>query len=183
MLLARGALFGAGMRGGGAGAEPAYSMIGDLFPPQRRTTALAIFTAGGPVGVLVSLMLAGWLGEFVGWRATFVVIGLPGLLLALIFWITVREPARPVASEGGQGDSATWGVVAALCRTPAFIHYTLGYSVAVLLLHGHLQWLPAAFFHPQFRCRWRKPRFLDRNDTGPGYHSGAGCRRSAWRTG
>jgi MFS transporter, Spinster family, sphingosine-1-phosphate transporter len=145
MLLARCAV-GAGE---GGAVPSAYSMIGDLFPPQRRTTALAIFTAGGPVGVLVSLMLAGWLGELVGWRATFVVIGLPGLLLALIFWITVREPARPVASEGGQGDSATWGVVAALCRNPAFIHYTLGYSVAVLLLHGHLQWLPA-FFHRSF---------------------------------
>jgi predicted MFS family arabinose efflux permease len=98
--------------------------------------------------VLVSLVLAGWLGELVGWRATFVVIGLPGLLLALIFWITVREPARPVANEGSRGDP-TWHVIAELCRNPAFVHYTLGYSVAVLLLHGHLQWLPA-FFHRSF---------------------------------
>jgi MFS family permease len=144
MLLARCAV-GAGE---GGAVPSAYSMIGDLFPPQRRTTALAIFTAGGPVGVLVSLVLAGWLGELVGWRATFVLIGLPGLLLALIFWITVREPARPVANEGRRGDS-TWRVVAELCRNPAFVHYTLGYSVAVLLLHGHLQWLPA-FFHRSF---------------------------------
>jgi MFS family permease len=77
------------------------------------------------------------------------VIGLPGLLLALIFWITVREPARPSVNEAGSGDPSTWCVVAALCRNPAFVHYTLGYSVAVLLLHGHLQWLPA-FFHRSF---------------------------------
>ena len=144
MLLARCAV-GAGE---GGAVPSAYSMIGDLFPPQRRTTALAIFTAGGPVGVLVSLALAGWLGEMVGWRTTFIVIGLPGLLLALIFWITVREPARP-ANEGLRGDGPTWLVVVALCRNPAFVHYTLGYSVAVLLLHGHLQWLPA-FFHRSF---------------------------------
>jgi predicted MFS family arabinose efflux permease len=94
-------------------------------------------------------MLAGWLGELVGWRATFVVIGLPGLLIALIFWITVREPARPSVNEGSCGDPSTWRVVAALCRNPAFVHYTFGYSVAVLLLHGHLQWLPA-FVHRSF---------------------------------
>lgn len=145
MLLARCAV-GAGE---GGAVPSAYSMIGDLFPPERRTTALAIFTAGGPVGVLVSLALAGWLGELVGWRATFVVIGLPGLLLALIFWITVREPARPRADEGSRGVAPTWRVVAALCRNRAFFHYTLGYSVAVMLLHGHLQWLPA-FFHRSF---------------------------------
>jgi MFS family permease len=136
---------------GEGGAVPsAYSMIGDLFPPHRRTTALAIFTAGGPVGVLVSLALAGWLGELLGWRATFVVIGLPGLLLALIVWITVREPQRPRADDGSvREDLPTWRVVAALFRNRAFVHYTLGYSVAVLLLHGHLQWLPA-FFHRSF---------------------------------
>jgi predicted MFS family arabinose efflux permease len=93
------------------------------------STALAIFTAGGPIGVLVSLMLAGWLGELVGWRATFVVIGLPGLLFALIFWITVREPARPIANEGSWADPSTWHAVAALCRNPAFVHYTLGIAL------------------------------------------------------
>jgi MFS family permease len=61
----------------------------------------------------------------------------------------VREPARAVANESSWGDPSTWHVVAALCRNPAFVHYTLGYSVAVLLLHGHLQWLPA-FFHRSF---------------------------------
>jgi MFS transporter, Spinster family, sphingosine-1-phosphate transporter len=145
MLLARCAV-GAGE----AGVVPtAYSMIGDLFPPERRTTALAIFTAGGPMGVLVSLMLAGWLGELMGWRATFVVIGLPGLLMALIFWVSVHEPARPIVHESNHGDPSMWRSVAALCRNRAFVHYTLGYSVSVLLLHGHLQWLPA-FFHRSF---------------------------------
>lgn len=145
MLLARCA---AGAGEGGA-VPIAYSMIGDLFPPERRTTALAVFTAGGPIGVLVSLVLAGWLGELVGWRATFVLIGSPGLLIALIFWLSVREPARAAASHHDRGDTSTWGVIGALCRNRAFMHYTLGYSVAVMLLHGHLQWLPA-FFHRSF---------------------------------
>jgi predicted MFS family arabinose efflux permease len=77
----------------------AHSLISDYFRPERRATAIAVYTMGGHFGVLVGLALGGWLNDQFGWRLTLVALGVPGLLVALIVYLTVREPARG-QSEG-----------------------------------------------------------------------------------
>ena len=77
----------------------AHSLISDYFRPERRATAIAVYTMGGHFGVLVGLVLGGWLNDQYGWRLTLVALGVPGLLVALIVYLTVREPARG-QSEG-----------------------------------------------------------------------------------
>ena len=85
---------------GEATASPAsISMIADLYPPERRSTALSIYTFGSGVGVMIALPLGGWLNELYGWRVAFFAVGLPGLLMALVVRLTVREPTRG-ASDG-----------------------------------------------------------------------------------
>ncbi|MDB5367570.1 MAG: major facilitator superfamily 1 [Rhodospirillales bacterium] len=137
-----------GVGAGEAGSVPAsYSIIGDLFPPDRRTTALAIFTAGGPLGMLIAFAVGGWLGQVVGWRMAFFVLAVPGIVVAILIATTIKEPARAVAA-----DRSVEPVSLVLRRTIAnrrLFHYLLGYSVSVLLLYGQLQWLPA-FFHRSF---------------------------------
>ncbi len=85
--------------GEAAGTPTAHSMISDYFPLERRATALAVYAMGVYVGIMFGYIAAGWLGEQLGWRLTFIVVGLPGLLIALLLYFTVDEPARTTSVE------------------------------------------------------------------------------------
>jgi len=80
--------------GEAGGTPPSHALLSDYFPPDRRATALGIFSLGVPIGTLVGYSLGGWIGEHFGWRAAFLWIGLPGVALALLVRLTVREPRR-----------------------------------------------------------------------------------------
>lgn len=80
---------------GEAGATPpAHSLIADYFPPEKRATAFAIYASGIYVGVGIGFLVGGWINDHYGWRTAFFVVGLPGILMALIVRFTVREPPR-----------------------------------------------------------------------------------------
>jgi len=90
LLLAR---FGTGI--GEAGTGPSInSIIADLYPPQQRATALAVYSAGLNIGLLLAFFGGGWIAQHYGWRAAFLVSGLPGLALVILFLLTVEEPRR-----------------------------------------------------------------------------------------
>ena len=80
--------------GEAAGTPTAHSMISDYFPPERRATALSVYAMGVYVGIMFGYIAAGWLGENLGWRMTFLVVGAPGLAIALLLYLTVDEPPR-----------------------------------------------------------------------------------------
>lgn len=90
LLLAR---IGVGV-GEAGGSPPSHSMISDLFPEKKRATALGLYSTGVNIGILFGFLLGGWLNEFFGWRVAFVVVGLPGVLLAILVAVTVKEPPR-----------------------------------------------------------------------------------------
>lgn len=72
---------------------PTYSLLGDYFPRARdRTRTMTLYWLGGPLSALVTLMLGGWLNDRYGWRMTFILMGIPGLLVALLVKLTIREP-------------------------------------------------------------------------------------------
>jgi len=80
---------------GEAGCVPAsHSLISDYFPSSRRTTALALFGLGLPLGGLISMSLGGLVIDRFGWRSVFFLLGLPGLLLAVIARAILKEPTR-----------------------------------------------------------------------------------------
>lgn len=108
---------------GEASASPAaYSILSDLYPPRVRATVLAIYSSGAYIGLGIGLFLGGWIVDawnhhfpdpslaplhLKGWQAAFVIIGSPGLLIALWVW-TLREPERGqnediVATESSSG--------------------------------------------------------------------------------
>jgi predicted MFS family arabinose efflux permease len=71
---------------------PAYSLLGDYFPlASERTRAMAIFMLANPLAALIGFIAAGWLNEQYGWRATFLIMGMPALLIAVIVRLTIRE--------------------------------------------------------------------------------------------
>jgi len=73
---------------------PANSMIADLFPAARRPLALALYGTAATIAYALLFPVAGWLAEHYGWRTMFIAAGLPGLIIAVFFVFTVREPAR-----------------------------------------------------------------------------------------
>lgn len=95
--------FGVGV--GEAGLAPAaHSLISDYFPRERRGTALAVFSLGAPLGSLVAGVAVGAIVGSLGWRAAYWIVGLPGLILALLMFLTIREPQRGLSDvTQGQG--------------------------------------------------------------------------------
>lgn len=80
--------------GEAGGSPPAHSIISDLFASKSRATALAIYATGVPIGFAVGSFIGAPVAEAHGWRTAFLVLGIPGLVLALLVYLTVREPRR-----------------------------------------------------------------------------------------
>jgi predicted MFS family arabinose efflux permease len=90
LLMAR---VGVGL-GEAGGSPPAHAMISDFYPPERRASALAIYSSGLHFGIVLGFLLGAFINEFFGWRTAFMVVGLPGVIFAAIFFFTVQEPER-----------------------------------------------------------------------------------------
>ncbi len=91
MLVSARALTAVGEAGG---TPPSHSLISDYFSRSTRATALSIYALAIPVGSMIGNLFGGWGNDLVGWRMTFILVGMPGILVALLVWATVREPPR-----------------------------------------------------------------------------------------
>ncbi len=133
---------------GEAGSAPAVqSMIADYFEPRRRATIIALQSTGVYVGILLGFLLGGWINEFSGWRAAFMALGLPGVLFALIFAFTVREPPR-----GRLDHLVDSGLAPPLRETLRYLwsrrsyrHLPLAVSLYAFVAYGSMAWAPSFF--------------------------------------
>ncbi|NWG71379.1 MAG: MFS transporter [Parvularculaceae bacterium] len=80
--------------GEAGGSPPSHSIIADYFPKEQRARALSLYSLGIPIGQMFAFLAGGWVLEEFGWRNAFFVVGVPGLVLAVILKLTVREPVR-----------------------------------------------------------------------------------------
>jgi predicted MFS family arabinose efflux permease len=85
--------------GEAGGSPPSHSLISDYFPKSMRGTAFATFALGVPIGTAIGNFIGGWSNDTFGWRATFFLVGLPGVLLALVVRMTILEPPRGYADR------------------------------------------------------------------------------------
>ncbi|MFT6366640.1 MAG: putative MFS family arabinose efflux permease [Halioglobus sp.] len=90
LLLAR---IGVGI-GEAGGSPPSHAMISDCYPPEKRGTALAIYSMGVHLGILLGFLVGGFVSQAYGWRVAFMAVGIPGVLFAIVFFLTVKEPQR-----------------------------------------------------------------------------------------
>lgn len=136
LLLAR---IGVGV--GEASFTPAsHSLIADLFPIERRSTAMAIFAAGASFGTVIGYIGGGYLYEALGWRSTFAILGLAGIPVALVFRLTVREPAR-TGVAAAQTDVAPLGqVLRALASRRALVFLAISASMHGFSSYGSGTW-------------------------------------------
>jgi MFS family permease len=157
-------LFRAGIGIGEAGCSPAaHALISDYFEPHRRASALSIYALGIPIGAMIAAMAGGWIAQELGWRWATILVGLPGVLVALAFRAFVREPsaARVSASEEPRRDRAAaplsfrheWAELRAVAKTllgrwPTF-HMVLGVTVISFADYG-IGTFSAPYFIRQF---------------------------------
>jgi len=90
MFLAR---IGVGI-GEAGGSPPSHSIISDLYPKEKRASALGVYSLGIPIGIGFSYLVAGALVERFGWRGTLIFLGVVGIALAVVLAIVVKEPKR-----------------------------------------------------------------------------------------
>jgi MFS family permease len=141
------ARFGVGI-GEAAGAAPAHSLIADYFRAERRATALAIFQMGVPIGQMLGTVIGGLLVADLGWRRVFMLVGLPGVAVALLLRLTLREPARPAPPRSQSLAGALQALLASLLvlmRIPTFRAIALGGMFASIAGTGFGFWLPQMF--------------------------------------
>lgn len=145
LLLAR---IGVGVGEAGC-TPPAHSLISDIVPPERRSSALAFYALGIPIGTLLGMLIGGFLADWVGWRRAFLVVGLPGVALALIVVWLLKDPRQsapatdaPAAAVPQMSMLAAMGSV---MKSPAFVLLLAAGSAAAFLAYGKVTWTTIFF--------------------------------------
>ena len=120
-------------------SPPALSLISDYFEPKRRSKALSIYAMGVYGGTFIGLMMGGIVAQIYGWRAAFLIVGLPGIALAAILKLTIREPPRGF-SEGGahtvKDAPPMMVVVRTLLAKSSFRHLALASGLHAFVSYG-----------------------------------------------
>jgi predicted MFS family arabinose efflux permease len=130
--------------GEAAGSPPAHSLISDYFPARLRATALALYSMGGNVGIGVGFFVGGLLGDAFGWRWTFALVGIPGIALAGLVRLSLREPPRgAIDGRSDRAPAPPLGTsLAHLARLHAYRHIAAATALYNLASYAYLAWVP-----------------------------------------
>jgi predicted MFS family arabinose efflux permease len=143
LLIAR---IGVGV-GEAGGSPPSHSIISDIFPAEKRASAISFYSTGVNFGILFGFLFGGWLDEYLGWRMAFLVVDLPGILLALIVRYTLREPIRGHAEQREVSDEGVpfKEVLSLLWSRKSFRHIAFGSALNAFAGYSTSSWT-ASFF-------------------------------------
>ena len=114
-------------------AAPSQALIADLVPRERRATALALFSLGVPIGMMASAIGGGWIAATLGWRAAFIALGVPGILLAAVLPLLIGDVARENKAPTPPPFATVLGL---LVRDRAFLHMAAGATLASFAGYG-----------------------------------------------
>jgi predicted MFS family arabinose efflux permease len=126
-------------------SPPAHSMIADYFPPEKRSTAMGIYTMGISAGIMTAYLAGGWVAQNIGWREAFFVVGIPGLLLAAIVRFTVPEPQRGASESrtmSGQRPRLS-EVIRFLAARRSFLHMATAAGLSSFVGYSVIGFLPS----------------------------------------
>ncbi len=144
LLLAR---IGVGI--GEAGCTPAaHSLIADSVPKERRSRALAFYALGIPIGTLLGMMIGGFLNDILGWRRAFIVVGLPGILLAGFVLMVLRDPRKSgLVTQTSDTAKSLGGMetLRAIFGSRALVLLLVAGSTASFLAYGKTTWATIFF--------------------------------------
>ncbi len=142
MLLTR---IGVGIGEAGC-TPPAHSIISDYFPPEKRATAISVYTTGIYLGILAGFLIGGFVAKLYGWRAAFYLLGMAGMLFAAFFYFTVKEPIRghfDQASPSMLKEPSLKEVLQTLLSKKTFVYISLATGFQAFYSYGTHSFLPS----------------------------------------
>jgi predicted MFS family arabinose efflux permease len=125
--------------GEAAGVAPAYSLLSDLYPAERRARAMALFSLGIPFGSAIGVVFGGLVAAKVDWRFAFITVGLVGVLFAPFFKAGVRDPGQ----QHRQMRAGVLEVLAVVARKPSFWLLSFAAGTGSLVAYGLAFWIPS----------------------------------------
>lgn len=136
LLIAR---IGVGIGEAGS-SPPSHSIIADLYPPEKRAGAMGIYSLGVVLGAALGTFIGGLVASVYGWRAALYVIGLPGVVLALVVWRFVVEPRRGLSDPGHAQDHSAMPPLSAgfraILASPAALHLVTAVTITSMIGYG-----------------------------------------------
>jgi len=150
LLLAR---IGVGVGEAGT-SPPSHAMIADMYAPSDRATPLAVFALGINIGLFIAFIAGGWIADNYGWRTAIQVIALPGFALAVIAWLTLKDPPRGMSDAQAQNAAQDTVQHAApplmvtvkyMLSTPSLRQLLIGSTLIIIVGYGAVAWLPSYF--------------------------------------
>jgi len=137
--------------GEAAGTPATTSIISDYFPAERRASAMSIYSLAVPLGAFLGGSVGGFVALYWGWRVAFLLAGLPGLVLALLQWLTIREPARGERDPGRPADRAPpfSAVLRRFWARRSLIQFLIGATLSTVAGYG-INYFLAAYFTRRF---------------------------------
>jgi MFS family permease len=136
---------------GEAGCTPAaHSLISDSVAPEKRSSAIAFYGLGVPIGSLLGLIIGGIVNDLYGWRVALMLVGLPGLILAFVVLFVMREPRHSRSAEAAAAAAAivplsTREAMREIFASRAFVYILIASSVVAFLGYGKALWTISFF--------------------------------------
>jgi MFS family permease len=129
---------------GEAGCMPSsHALLAEMYPQGRRAVPISVVSAGAAVGIAMGLSVGGWVAATYGWRWAFIILGLPGILLAILVALTIPEPIR--AKPQGMPSATLWETIRSLSKIRTYRWTTFAHPFYTFVTAGVLGWLPAFF--------------------------------------
>ena len=138
-----------GVAVGEAGSNPpSHAIISDLYPARDRGTAMAIFGIGVNIGIMFGYLIGGWVNDWLNWRWAFFIAGIPGLAVALLVRLTMKEPMRGQADklETKTSTAPAFRTVAiTMCKDSAIRQLMACTALLSMAGYAGVAWLPVYF--------------------------------------
>ena len=127
--------------GESGGTPPSQSLLADIFPPAQRSLAQGVLASGTNIAVLVGLFGGALLADAYGWRNVFWIFGVPGVALAVLIRLTVREPVREIRVV--EEDGSLWSAIQRISALPGFPAIALAVGMTAVSGYGLGVWSPS----------------------------------------
>jgi len=131
--------------GEAGGSPPAHSIISDYFPPEKRATALSVYSTGIYIGIFAGYIIGGSIAAAYGWRMAFYAIGIPGVLFAMVVYATIKEPVKGALDSHKLSNNNTplSEVISALLSKKTFLYLALASGFNTFVTYGVGNFMPS----------------------------------------
>lgn len=128
-------------------SPPAHSIIADLYPPQQRSTAIGFYTLGISAGIMLAYLTGGWIVQNIGWREALLIVGVPGLVLAVIVRFTLVEPQRGASEQRKDSGNqpALLNVTRFLIARRSFLYMAVAAGLSSFVGYSIINFMPSFF--------------------------------------